>query len=316
MGVFDFLRFDKSSETKTEQTRKLVSPDNLPTTPDTVLAKNLEVAGELIKKYNENDIKKLLEEIYKNKLYDSTKIDANLLKIIENFYGKFQTHINGKGIKLEDKLQYQTFYKFLEEVESDSIKTAKEDILKSELLQNSTEKKNVETIFNNIAILRAREQYFKYEYILTQLWIMSYLKTINTSVTEFIDKTLTLVKINETHRNDYTKEMIAKIMAMLKETNTNVDTGAFDFFKHELEKFRQDVENKSKELQTNLKKNTGELHDALANVNIPQNSIQEDLSNQQQDRYPTMYRGGKKKKSQKGGFVRDHSRFPQSFYSL
>ncbi len=296
---------------KTEQSTKLISPDNLPITPDTVFAKNLEVAGELIKKYNENDIKKLLDQIYKNKIYEADKIDPNILKIIENFYSKFQSHISGTNIKLEDKLQYQTFYKFLEEVESDSIKNAKEEILRSELLQNSNEKQNVEKIFSNIAILRAKEQYFKYEYILTQLWIMSYLKTINTAVTEFVEKTVTLVKTNETHRNDYTKEMIAKIMAMLKETNTNVDTGAFNFFKGELEKFRSDVENKSKELQDQLKKEQKDLQKTFTN-NLPSVAEQPSQPTQQAN----MYNGQGGKKKQKGGFVRDHSRFPQSFYDL
>lgn len=300
---------------KTEQSQKILSPDNLPVTPNTDFAKKLELAGDLIKKYNENDIKKLLDEIYKNEIYDSNNIDGNILKIIETFYAKFQSHIVGKDIKLEDKLKYQTFYKFLEEVESDSIKNAKEEILKSDLLQNSNEKQNVETIFNNIAILRAKEQYFKYEYILTQLWIMSYLKTINTAVTEFIDKTVTLVKTNETYRNDYTKEMIAKIMAMLKETNTNVDTGAFTFFKDELDKFKDNVDSKSKELQTTLKNNATDLQKAFTP------SIGQPLSTGQPQQYTNGQRqGGKIKKKdskkQNGGFVRDHSRFAQSFYSL
>jgi hypothetical protein len=121
-------------------------------------------------------------------------------------------------------------------------------------------------------------------------------------MTEFVDKTLTLVKDNEIHRNEYAKNMIHKIMLMLKETNTSVDTGSFDFFKQQLEHFRTDVEKKSHELQTNIEGTASQFKEALtqpvSNENVRGGGI----------------KSGKKK--QKGGFVRDHSRFPQSFYTL
>jgi len=335
------------------------SINHLSTIPTTDLLENLGKASKLVGEYSKNDIKELMNYIESN---DKEVIDPTLKDKILGYYKKFENYTskstNGQTLQanMKENMKYENFYKFLKQNETSDLLEKKEAILKSPLLASNTEEqKTVTTIFDNIAIMKAKEQYYKYEYILTQIWIMSYLKNMNTAVTEFTEKTLTLVKDNEEFRNRYAKEMLQEIVNILVQSEGDLKDGDFDFFRKQLINFQTNIEKTRDELEVKVKENEQQLTAALnpdeqrkaaafsiereardkalieqgrkeVLAKTQQNSLLRDkqtLQNADKARsilgttaQPQRPGFGGKSKKQNGGFVRDHSSFPQAFYEL
>ena len=304
---------------------------NLPTNyiANTQIVQNLETASGLLDKFKSNDMSALINYIKSNpKLSNDLGIDLsnpndNPLKIVEEFNRKFTQHLNGRN--LQDILKSTDFFKFIKETELKTLDEAKTKVLSSDILKHSPEEKGkIGTIFENIATIRAKEQYYKYEYLLTQIWIIAYIKNMNTTIIDFTEKTLTMIKKNEEQRNEYTKQMLHTLLQIMIEAESDINEKDFEFFKKALASF-----------ETKLYQSTTELNDEIRKEATRVQSVQA-LQNQQKvntvvggfagassaakkggfvrdgSRFPTTFAA----QEQDGGFVRDGSRFPQAFYEL
>jgi hypothetical protein len=278
---------------------------------------SLNVAQKLFDEFKKRDGVSLVKFITDNKLMD---IDKDFKDKIETHYKEFDDHLKlneeynildnaGKKTYRNTQLAYPKFYELLKEIKNKNFKAVKDKIIESDIIKsNSSNKQSIENIFNNIATMRAKEEFYKNEYIITQIWMLSYLQNLNTGVATFITDTIKLVKENEERRNREAKEMIANIIKILSETDGNLNENDIKFFKEQFDKYQATALATSTKLVNNIEQAGNELTQQAANKSpAPGQSS-------------TPAQGGKsnknKKSTQKGGFVRDHSRFPQSFYEL
>lgn len=280
--------------------------------PKTKLIENLDITKQLLEKYNKNDVFDLIEFIKTNKqLQKDIGFDMSEnsvpIKLITAYQKKFKANLGDKN--LEDILKGSQFIEYLGQIQDNEMSKDKERVLSSEILKNSPEEQQkVREIFTSISNMKTKEEYYKYEYLLTQIWILSYLTNMNTSVTEFIDSTLTLVKTNEEQRNNYTRQML-KILLDIMNKEDKLDEENFRFFKNAMTEFETKIATSSKQLQDGLAKSQSQLQKKIPTTpDVVQGQVQATIPTQAQ-------RGGSKKK-QTGGFVRDFSRFPQSFYEF
>jgi hypothetical protein len=283
---------------------------NLPTNyiANTQIVQNLETASGLLDKFKSNDMSALINYIKSNpKLSSDLGIDLsnpndNPLKIVEEFNKKFTQHLNGRN--LQDILKSTDFFKFIKETELKTLDEAKTKVLSSDILKHSPEEKGkIGTIFENIATIRAKEQYYKYEYLLTQIWIIAYIKNMNTTIIDFTEKTLTMVKKNEEQRNEYTKQMLHTLLQIMIEAESDINEKDFDFFKKALASF-----------ETKLYQSTTELNDEIRKEATRVQSVQA-LQNQQKVNTVVGGFAGAASSAKKGGFVRDGSRFPAAAFA-
>jgi hypothetical protein len=280
----------------------------------------LKIAQGLTDKYQEHDAREVVKFISENnKNGVITPITDDLKKQIAKYYEEFDKHlasnVNYQNKSQIDKIKYKTeqlsypkFYELLKDIKNKHFEEARNKIIESPLIKSNGEHvKSVSTIFDNIAAMRAKEQFYKHEYIITQIWMLSYLQNLNAGVTKFITDTMKLVKENEEIRNRYAQEMIANIFKILNQTDGNITDVDFQFFRDQLKIFQEKTNKSTEELNKSVTQASTQLQGVTGQS--PATGVAQGPA-----------RGGKSKKNkkstQKGGFVRDHSRFPQSFYEL
>jgi uncharacterized protein YerC len=301
----------------------IASLKELPEYANTKIVENLSEASELIKKYSANNIFDMIEYIKKNdELQRELGIDSKSsspLKIIETFHALQ----NAQPADLDSN----NFYTFIKNEQSKLLQDAKSKVLQSPLLPaDSSERKKVEEIFGNIATIRSREQYYKYEYLLSQLWILTFMRHMNTTIFEFTNKTLQMVKENETKRNKYTKDMLHEILNILVTNENDISEADFKFFKDKMSEYEIKLAEESRRITEMIAEGAQSavaasrtagpsgLSAATSGLGAPGQQPGPGQQGQQQQGYngaPANYGG-----SQQGGFIRDHSRFPQAFYDL
>jgi len=283
-----------------EKVKKGDKLDDLKFIPSEDVLKRLKVAQDLLEKYNSNDIVELKTVIENNK-ENLGEMDENVKKQINEFNSYLSKDNRDRTGKMSN---FETFYKFLKEIEQSELNSKKTEIVNQTFLGDD-QKKVVESIFNNISTMKAKEQFYKYEYLLTQIWLVNHTKNLNTAVTEFVDKTTKLVMEHEEFRNQYVRNMLNTIQSILTQSQLDLDEKDFEPFRKQLASF-QDVMNKQQEA---LEK---EIQDSKAEL---QNTVVQGMGQAM-----AAQQGGAKKKAkkpkQKGGFLRDHSMLPQAFYDL
>lgn len=312
MGVAQSIQTKTSSnQPATQQVKSL---NELPTfVPVKDLLTKLELAQGLTATYKDtNDINSLIKYIETNQAaLGTTPIDENIKKHIAEYYTSFNQHIQSnasiqsytpdqKEAYLRDKLKYENFYTFLKANKTKEFEASKREVLDSPLLKaNRQESDKIATIFDNIAIMKAKEQFFKYEYILTQIWVLSYLQNMNSAVTSFTAKSIELIEANEKARNAYAETMIQTILTVLMKAEEGISAQDLAFFRTRLNEFHQKMQQTTESTKAQLAKEQTVLAKQVAQVTPPAGTPVTG----------TPFRGGKK--SKKGGFVRDGSRLPQ-----
>jgi hypothetical protein len=282
--------------------------------PETEIGKNLKSAAELLQHYNNNDLRTLVDYIKSDKqLLNDLDINlddpnSNPFKFINDYiqkFNKFGTNNNNESVT--NLLKGSKFYDYLKEVEDKQYSETKQQILDSEIVKNSDqEKKQIEGIFDNISKVRAREQYFKYQYLLSQLWIIAYLNKINTAIGTFSNDTITTFEAYQSQRNDYVRNMLSTLLNILVMNENNITDADFKYFREAMVNLETEMNKNSIDLSNKLKKTSETL------------TQRTQLSTGQPNNFGQgQGQGGKNKnKQQKGGFVRNGSRFPQAFYDL
>lgn len=298
-----------TSSTTTSRSPQVKSLNELPTfVPIKDLLSKLELAQGLTATYKDtNDIDSLIKYIEQNQAaLGTTPIDENIKKHIAEYYTDFNKHIQSnsgyqsstdKDKFLKEQLKYENFYKFLKGNKTKEFEASKKAVLDSPLLKsNRQESEKVSTIFDNIAIMKAKEQFFKYEYILTQIWVLSYLQNMNSAVTSFTTESIKLIESNEKARNTYAETMIQTILNVLMKAEEGISAEDLKFFRTRLDEFQQKMQQTTAATKTQLEQK--------------QQTLNRTLSSSAPNGTPLAASGGKSYRSKKGGFVRDGSRLP------
>lgn len=278
--------------------------------PDTKIADNLSNASKLLQEYGKNDLFELQEK-YKN-------------PEAEAVVKQFQEYVTSSSMKLEDfknkamlEAKLKNMFPALKEVEDKHMAALENSILNTPFMKTivtPAEQEKVKEIINSVKIIKAREQFFKYEYLFTQIWLVEYIKRMNAAVTEFSGKTLEMYKKNEENRNNYVKEMFRVMLNLIAAEENNITEAQFKLF----EKAMASFENNLTEQGEKFKKELQGAQTGLVGAITPAAPV---IPTAAPGPVPAPVSGGGRKKKragkkQKGGFVRDFSRFPQSFYEL
>lgn len=277
--------------------------------PNTKIAENLSNASQLLQEYSKNDLFELQEK------YKNPEADAVVKKFQEYVTSSSMTLADFKNqANLDAKLK--NMFPALKMVEDKHMAALENQILNTPFMKTivtPAEQEKVKEIINSVKIIKAREQFFKYEYLFTQIWLVEYIKRMNAAVTEFSEKTMEMYKQNEENRNNYVKEMFRVMLNLIAAEENSISEAQFNLFEKAMASFENNLTQKGEEFKAQLQSAQGQLADSLAPTAAPA------TAGVPAPATGATSGGGKKKtksKKQRGGFVRDFSRFPQSFYEL
>jgi hypothetical protein len=329
-----------STQNPTQSKASSIQPPTVVSTlPESSLKNNLDIAIKLVEKYQDNDIEELLKYIKENKqLIDVT--DEKIIAKINKYYKDFEENGLGKPNaerykgKDNKRLRYSTFYEFLEQIEKKDTDHIKQDILKNNLFSEQTiegkeNREQFNTIVGTINTMKAKEKFFKYEYILTQIWIMNFIKVINDGFVDFTTKMIDHVKENENIRNTKTNEMLQAVLKILSDSD-GAEMKDFELFHNKFETFKTDISKASINLEKQIQTTKNNITNTLSKVDVnlkgtatPTSTAPPTGTGQPTGAAPptgaATPKGGRSKSAaarMKGGFVRDGVRFPQAFYEL
>lgn len=277
--------------------------------PNTKIADNLSNASKLLQEYGKNDLFELQEK------YKNPEADAVVKQFQEYVTSSSMTLADFKNKAILDA-KMKNMFPALKFVEDKHMAALENQILNTPFMKTivtPAEQEKVKEIINSVKIIKAREQFFKYEYLFTQIWLVEYIKRMNAAVTEFSEKTLEMYKKNEENRNNYVKEMFRVLLNLIAAEENSISEAQFNLFEKAMVSFENNLTQKGEE----FKKQLQSAQDSL--VGAVSTPVAQPTAAVPGAAVPTS--GGRKlkrkgKKGQKGGFVRDFSRFPQSFYEL
>lgn len=310
--------------------------------PDTKIANNMKEASDLIGMYNAHDLESMLKFITdaNGNALANFGIDQKTVNMVKDFY-----KTNGP-IALSGK--NASVYKHFDDVATASFEEKRKQLLEgSQFLKDLGQspvgkqlKDGIENdltkIFANMKIMKVKENYLKYEYMFTQLWIIAFLNKINSSMNEFIDKTLELVRNNEEQRNASTRILLKTVLDVVLKGEEDIDENAFNAFRTTLEKTQQQMKQSANKFEQDFATQAEGLKTAIGSVNmspvVGQQYSQSAKPAQpaQPGQPPSLYSSSSpsSQSSQpaygsqgqgyglRGGFLRDGVRPPQAFYDL
>ena len=261
---------------------------------------NMQKLSSLVDDYNEGDIEKLANSIMANYGLDESE-KAAITKVMQPHIVHLKT-LGYENIKtaFKDNKLYEGF-----------VQASKTDTKRNQLLAESKQQfpmfsADIDKFVNGVTNITSREQFFKFHYLYSQIWIIMYIKTIKTAVTEFTTTSIDIFNKIEVSRTQNTKLLIEKLLALLANNQGDLDEADFSYFKASLNnlkaKIQEDIGKSERQLKDAKTTMLTSINTTGANDALSQRNVKE--------------QGQQGQQSQKvGGFVRDGSRFPESFYA-
>lgn len=277
-----------------------------------------------VSSFNDNDVNSLLNVVkeYQNELNKGSEQKYDLSKI-EKFVGSFHKELldqiskdnntlsnAGKQSQLKEKLKNTSnLPDYLKSIYSESLTDVKEELFKSPVVQNDKEiKDGITNLFDDITGLKSKYKFFEYRYIQLNLFLIIFIQHTFTSVNTFVDSVLQYTTERDKNRQDNLTEIIKLLLKIMSDARINIEETDFDLLNKLTESTQQQLAQREKDLKDNLELAADGVQQKMAavlNVNpalAPMTSSTNNPLNQ--------FNG------QQGGFVRDNSVFPQSFYEL
>lgn len=277
--------------------------------PNTKIADNLKTASDLLKEYSKNDLFEFQGK------YNNPQAQAVVKQFQEYVTSSTMTLDDFKFKSRDGDDKLKKMFPALKEVEDKHMAALENNILNTPFMKTivtPAEQEKVKEIINSVKIIKAREQFFKYEYLFTQIWLVEYIKRMNEAVTEFSTKTLEMYKQNEENRNNYVKEMFRVLLNLIAAEENSITEAQFKLFEQAMSSFENNLTETGEKFKRELTAAQGTLAEQIAPAAVPAAApVAPSAPASGGARKKT-----KKSKKQQGGFVRDFSRFPQSFYEL
>jgi mRNA-degrading endonuclease YafQ of YafQ-DinJ toxin-antitoxin module len=286
------------------------------------VTQNIESAIDLLKRYNKGNIQEFYTHITQNSAFskDLDSLDPTTRAKLEKYIaslGNIET--NSKFTAALQSHNLQSVFK----EEQGAKFTAQIEGLRKDIDPKLFSE--AEEFAKQLAEVTSREKYFKYYYLLTQLWLIVYVRRMSAAVVDFTNTTINLFNITEQKRNESTSNLLKKLLALLKIEQGDINEQDFKFFKDSMVKFETDIATSTAQLREGLEKAKGQLSDKTKVDQLELDKIAKGdglnqgalgtLNQGQSDPYLAQRQQNRGGSRQDGGFVRDGSRFPESFYA-
>jgi hypothetical protein len=169
----------------------------------------------------------------------------------------------------------------------------------------------VESIMGNVKSLKVKYKYFEYKYIELNIFLILFVQHVYATMHTFVNNIIEFNKQRDDAREKIiqdTMKLMAGILGEGEQGLNVVDTNTLRELTTKVQTvMKQKDEAMKQRLDEMVKVSTDNIQGFLAALtDATKGDMKEQLNKQ----------GGSKQKQQQGGFVRDHSRFPQAFYDL
>lgn len=158
-------------------------------------------------------------------------------------------------------------------------------------------------MFNTIKELKVRYKFFEYKYVELNIFMILFVQFAYDMIRNFTTQVIAFNAVREDNRKQVMKEILTQLNDMMTSAGVKVEAADYETLRKMLGNLQNQMDSKNKEMQDNLNKlmevsteNMSGFVSALSKAT--QEGLLKELNNKQ------------------GGFVRDHSRFPQAFYDL
>lgn len=298
------------------EVKKTVTPPPPPKDDlNQILVSKLDVVKQIIKAYNDNDNKALLDLIGSTQNQYNVPFPENMTKYIKTFHEKILNNIESyssvltdeqkkalnlenktpeetKAILKEEQMKRKNFYAFLSSIETkDNEKNLAQlkDILKTEMPEEE-----ISPMFKDLLSLRTKYKFFEYEYVNLNLFLILFIQHTLQSSYSIADKVVAIMKERDEKHHKMLSDLIKLLLSIMSASDFNINPAEID----KINEMMKAAEETAGQKQVGLVKQVG---GAIENelVNVMNKALEGSPA-------PTMT----------GGFFRDGSMLPQSFYDL
>lgn len=290
---------------------------NIGATISKEVSENIGKLGNIIQAFNSNDSDEMLKLVddYQNMMkqkgmqtIDLTNIRTNIKQFHDLVLKNFENvPYEQRNAKRKEMLKRANIPGLLTEELRKRVEEDKNAILQNNLIQKDANiKKGIDSIFENISTIRAKYKYFEHEYIHMNLFLIVFLQHTHSTMDKFINDVIRISIERDKYRHDLMDSLIKLLIEIL--TKSEIDIKPSDF--NMINGMMENLEAATKKSQQTMEKEFAvATKNAMNNVlNVPLPSV----NTKQQDRA----NGQRTSQGMMGGFIRDHSIFPQSFYEL
>ena len=258
-----------------------------------------------------------------------------------------------KQLKLSEKLKDKTLPDYLKNIYDNKLSELRGEVMKSPIVSNDAKMtQSIDRIFTDITGLKSKYKYFEYKYIQLNLFLIVFIQHTYTTMDNFINTVLAYTVTRDTARTDSLRELINLLLEIMKQAELNIDQKDFESIEQLMSVVEGSIKEKQVALGQAVEKARVEALDEMLKLVMTHHDLfsekvakdfaapatdDEFYQNFTQRQTPVGSRLGQNSRSrsenvativpppinqqgqegsQFGGFVRDHSRFPQAFYKL
>lgn len=280
---------------------------------------DLKKISDIFKNFNEDNGPGLLEhiKIYNAEMSSRGKtgfmISDDIANSLTSFHEQIISRIQGYANKSEDD-KNKDFFALLDDKYGAELEAKKESIIKSVNMGNSAVmKKGVDTIVNNVKALKIKYKFFEYKYIELNVFMILFIQYVYKSMDTFVSEMVAFNKIRDANREQMFSDAMNLMTDMLKDLGiSSKDTSLNSMLTTLKKKVKESDDEMNKKMKDIMVLTTDNLSSYL-------NALTDTTKSQIIDglKVTPAQAGGKRKKiKQRGGFVRDFSKFPQAFYDI
>lgn len=301
---------------------------------------SVQKVSEIFKTFNEDDAPGIIKQLdeFNESMKKAGKEEFSVSDEIKNSFKAFhETILSGienyatmsddeKKKKFKETMSQDNkdgVFKILGDKYAKDLEEKKNTILTIQgLTENKAMKEGVESIMDNVKALKVKYKFFEYKYIELNIFLILFVQHVYQSMNGFVTNVAAFNKVRDSNREALFKEAMKLMSEMLKDAGVESKTESLldmmTKIKTHMQKTDEEMNNKMEGIMKLTADNLSGFIDALTQT------TKDDLFTQLQNGKQAPTQGGmnkhtnsnRKKLKQTGGFVRDHSRFPQAFYDI
>jgi hypothetical protein len=242
-----------------------------------------------------------------------SQIDSELSARNQDSY----TTLNSEGKSDRQKAEYiemmkrapqEGIFRVLGEGIGKELDEKKKSILESPGIgDNEKMKKGVEDIMKNVTSMKVKHKYFEYKYIELNIFIILFVQHVYATMHGFVGNVIAFNTLRDANREKIVENIMNAMTDILKDADPTTNVNIKDLTEL-MGKVKESVKSRDEDMKKKLE---GMVEVSTKNLSQFLSVLTPELLADIRAA-PVVPQGG----GQKGGFVRDHSRFPQAFYDL
>lgn len=256
---------------------------------------------------------------------------------------------DGKQESLKNRLKNTNqLPDYLRNIYDDSMSGLKQEVMKSPIVVKDQQmKSSLEKIFTDITGLKSKYKYFEYRYIQLNLFLIVFIQHTFNTMDKFINSVLAYTVARDRSRQDSINDLINLLLQIMRQAELNIDQKDFETIDQLMSVVEKEIKQKQVKLNHAVEKARVDALDEMLKIVVANHDMFADQTTQgmvtpkANDEFLSNFTArpsanvaapqsvsmnpfdiqsgvqtGSAKPTMYGGFVRDHSRFPQSFYEL